>query len=361
MSMYEIMSSFVAPAQICLLFLGVVEIGVAIYDFSKESKVKGAIFLLLALLTFISDAIIYIHESMTAVPNLINNTYQEAEYKTGDLGLEILVTGGHGQYIKSQRPLPGESCRKGTTIQLELEEYRSSENAIADFVAAVGEEYIDINGQFSETEIELFVDNLTQIGCFGRDISNVKIVDAYLACKEYGVRYVDYEYVNGVISFKHVAKNAEYELVIKVAGYKDAKFGINPSWKDVAYEPLDVPYNFALVPEGRSFEMGSTLFFVNENKEFLPGFAFMIEWSSNPLSEDGFPVRYSYYTDVSGRTPFLFYVYDNYSIKVFPDNNSSLNKEIIIGKASNEDTLDYYIMINDDGTMTVLNSSEFWN
>lgn len=364
MNIHEIMSSIAAPAHICLLILGVINIGIATYDFSKKNKVKGTILISVALLTFACNAVLYLNDIITTIPNLISGTYQEAEYKSGDLGLNIEVISGHGQYVKSQSPLPGESCKKGDTVKLELEEYRSSIEATAAFEAAVGGEYIDIVGQLQETEIKLFDDNLIQTGYFGCDISNVNIVDAYLACEEHGVRYVDYEYANGVISFNHVAKNAEYVLVIKAEGYKDAKFDIDPSWQDVAYMPLDVPYYLALVPEGRSFEMGSTLFFVNENKEFLPGFEFMIEWSSNPL-DDGLPTLYAYYTNVAGRVPFLFYVYGDYSIKVSYSSSEGylfeLEDEIIIGKASAGNTLDYYVMVNNDGTMTVLNSSEFWN
>lgn len=365
MDILKIMISMENPAHICILFLGIVDIIMAINKFYKKRKTEGIVLVLIALITFACDAVIYVNDSVSIVPDLVACTYQEAEYKAGDLGLSIEVIDGHGQYVKSQNLTPGEPCQKGDVIQLELEEYRSSKEAIATFEEEVGGEYTDIVCQLRETEIKLLDDNLTVLEQFGYNLSSVHIIEAYLACEKHGIRYVDYEYENGVIIFKHVPINAEYVFVIKAEGYEEEKYYMEPSKRKLLPDLSDYTYYITLDPEGRSFEMGSTIFFVNENKEFLPGFEFSIEWLTGQVMNDGLPDYRAYNADASGRVPFLCYVYDDYRIRVSYTSHEGyhfeLENEIVLGKASNEDTLDYYIMVNSDGTMNVLNSVEFWN
>lgn len=365
---YEVILSLGKPLQIGLIICSLLEAGGAIYNWKKEKNIISIVLALVAVLTFVFSAMLYMSDSVATVPDLVDGTYQDAQYKSDNLGFKIEIISGHGQYVKSQSLPSGETFPKGSIIQIELEEYRSSSAAIEKFEREVNADYTDVICQLCETDIKFFDDNLAQVGCLGPDISEVKIIDAYLACKDYGVRYVDYDYdyASGIIKFKHVAKanDVEYALIIKAEGYEDAEFYIDLSFYDIAYMPLDDPQRLHLVAEGRKFEMASTLFFVDENKEFLPWFEFGVQWSTDS-TKNGIPVWYYYNANVFGRAPDLFYIYDDYCIRISYHTHDGflyeLEGDLILQKLVNEDSTDYYIMINSDGTMTVFNSAEFWN
>lgn len=301
--------------------------------------------------------------NLTEVPDVVGKTYQDACNILSNHELNYTLVVDNGLYVMEQNPVAGTVIEKGTKVELMTEPIGNNAEVKARWEADKNVEYGTLAVTFKNEEIKLIGDSGEYISCFGPEIFDYEVQEAYLVEEESGVLYQDYIVENGQLFFKDIPKGIYFTFHVLLKGYEEASTKVILSSQNMVDNIHS--FSWSMIQRDANPAYPTTFYVADESNssvlhvDYMSNVRLWVQW---PYDQVWFG---EYLTDEAGRFEYGICLSENQQVKVKildPYNNGvDYECEItlfvpVIGEASNSDI----IFLNKDGTCKVISNEEYF-
>ncbi len=328
----------------------------------KTLKIKRWLLTVTIFICVIIFGTTIIRRNIVEVPDVVEKTYQDACNILSSKGLNYTLEVDNGIYVMEQNPAAGEIVKKNTQVELKTEPIGSNPEVINEWLKSLGGECGNISVTFRDSEIILEDNGITK-ECFGPIITDYEVRKAYLYQPDVGVEFHDYNIKNGIMTFENIPQGIEFELIVLLEGYEEAKIKVMIS----SQNKIDTTYSFTwgMVRSDADMRLPATFYVADASKStvedvrYMPDVDLWVQWPEEKAW------RGNYKTDEEGKFQYSILTNKNQKIKVRIKNpfDNEVNYECevtLYALEFGEAFVSDIIFLNQDGTCDVISTEEYF-
>ena len=350
------------------IFSAIVGIASAFIEFRtfKIRKRRAWLWLLniLILISVLVFAASVIRKNIEEVPDVVGKTYQDACNILSSCGLNYTLAVDNGVYVMEQTPAAGKIVRKNYQVELKTEPIGNNPEVRDRWLESLGEVRLgNISVTFRDTEIILQDNDGVTKECYGSVIRDYAVKKAYLYQPEVGVEFHDYNIENGVMTFENIPCGIEFQLIVWLEGYEEAKIAATISSQNA----LDSTYSFTwgILKNDADIRLPATFYVADASRsnimdvKYMPDVDLSIQWPENKIW------RGDYITDKNGRFPYTILINKDQKIRVKIidpfDNGVDYECEVTLYALEfDEAFVNDIIFLKQDGTCEVISTEDYF-
>lgn len=302
-------------------------------------------------------------KNLVTVPSVVGYTYEDAKHVLCNHELKYTLVVDKGLYVTEQSPIASTAVKKGTVVELTTKPIGNNPEVISAWEGYINAEYGRLAVRFKNQDIKLIGSKGDTINCFGYQISDFKVKEAYLLEEKSGVEYHNYSIEEGILLFENIPKGIEFTLYVLLDGYEEAETKVKLSSQNMVEDTFS--FSWGMIRSDMETAYPTTFYVANAenstamNIDYLANAKLMVQW---PYENYWYG---DYATNEGGCFEYGILINKDQKIRVTVINpfNNGVDYECevtlyvpVMGEPMNNDI----IFLNKDGTCEVISESEYF-